>query len=124
VANQLLNSAIVVEVSSAMKGNGPGFFRNSAVKRSVAALCLFLWLSLLALTALPELHTAIHRDAASADHDCAVTAIAHGKFAFQTPAPIAAAAPQAVIFEPARLVSISLPSVAYRLAPGRAPPAA
>lgn len=107
-----------------MKQSWTTCFRHGAIKRPVAGLLLLLWLHLLALAALPNLHTHAHRDADHADHQCAVTAIQQGKFVFHTPAPVVAAAPQAVVLEPARLVSVSLPPIVYRLAPGRAPPAA
>ena len=99
-------------------------FRHGAVKRSVAGLSLLLWLNVLALAALPQLHTHVHADATSATHQCAVTTVAQGNFVFHTPAPVIVAALPTLELEPARLLSVSLPAIAYRLAPGRAPPAA
>ena len=99
-------------------------FRHGAVKRPVAGLLLLLWLNLLALAALPQLHHHVHADAASPAHQCAVTAVTQGKFVFQPAAPVFAAAPHAIDLEPARLVTLSLPAISHRLAPGRAPPAA
>ena len=107
-----------------MKQSWTTCFRHGAIKRPVAGLLLLLWLNLLALAALPNLHTHVHKDAASPTHQCAVTAVEQGKLIFHTPAPVVAATPQAIQLEPARLVSVSLPAIAYRLAPGRAPPAA
>jgi hypothetical protein len=98
-------------------------FRNGAVKRSVAGLLLLLWLNVLALAALPQLHTHVHADASSPTHQCAVTTVSHGKIICYTPASVVVAAAQTFELEPARLVSVSLPAISYRLAPGRAPPA-
>ncbi|MCX6894143.1 MAG: hypothetical protein NTZ16_01260 [Verrucomicrobia bacterium] len=97
-------------------------FRHGAIKRPVAGLLLLLWLNLLALAALPRLHTHVHADAASPAHQCAVTAVEQGKFVFHAPTPVFAAAAQAIELEPARLVSASIPASSHRLAPGRAPP--
>ena len=99
-------------------------FRNGAVKRSVAGLLLLLWLNVLALAALPNLHTHVHAEANSSTHQCAVTAVAQGNFVFHTPAPVIVAASPPLELEPARLLSVSLPAIPHRLAPGRAPPAA
>ncbi|MFM2295759.1 MAG: hypothetical protein RLZZ350_2172 [Verrucomicrobiota bacterium] len=99
-------------------------FGNGAVKRSVAGLLLLLWLNVLALAALPQLHVHIHADANSPTHQCAVKTVEQGGFVFHTPALVMVAAVPTLELEPARLVSFSLPAIANRLALGRAPPTA
>jgi ABC-type phosphate transport system substrate-binding protein len=99
-------------------------FRNGALKRSVAGLSLLLWLNVLALAALPQLHTHVHADAHSPTHQCAVTAVEQGKFVSTAPAPVMVAAAPTFELETAFPISVSLPAIALRLAPGRAPPTA
>ena len=99
-------------------------FRNGAVKRSVAGLSLLLWLNILALAALPQLHAHVHADANSPTHQCAVKTVEQGGFIFHTPAPVVVTALPLLEQEPAHLISVSLPAIPHRLAPGRAPPTA
>ena len=99
-------------------------FRHGAIKRPVAGLLLLLWLHLLALAALPQLHHHVHADAASPTHQCAVTAVEQGKIFFHAPTPMVVTVSHTFELEPARLLSVSLPAISQRLAPGRAPPAA
>jgi hypothetical protein len=98
--------------------------RRGAVKRVVAGLLLLLWLNVLAFAALPQLHTAIHRDASKAEHQCVITVILQGKYHFSEPV-VASARPQPVtLIGPAIYSSVFLPTIPHRLAPGRAPPVA
>jgi hypothetical protein len=85
---------------------------------------LSLWLHACLLAALPELHAKIHTDAKSSHHQCAVTTVAQGKFISHTPAPVIVAASQTIEVEPSQFVSVLLPAISHRLAPGRAPPTA
>ena len=98
-------------------------FRNGAVKRSVAGVLLLVWLNVLVLAALPNLHAHVHQDAASPTHQCAVTAIEQGNVSFQTPAPVMAEPIQTIALELTRLFSVCLPAIPYRPDLGRAPPA-
>jgi hypothetical protein len=62
--------------------------RSSRSDRAVVAtfLCLaFLWT--LALSASPQLHQRIHRDANRGDHVCAVTIVASGNYDHSSAAP-------------------------------------
>jgi hypothetical protein len=107
-----------------MSFSGTNYFRHGAMKRSVGALLLLLWLNVLALAALPQLHAHVHAEANSPTHQCAVKTVAQGGFVFHAPAPVVVVVSPTLELEPARLVSVSLPAMALRLAPGRAPPAA
>jgi hypothetical protein len=84
---------------------------------------LCLWLFTLALAAWPELHELFHTDAKSPEHHCAVSDVLHGKLCFDGPVAVAVEAVPQVAVEPVSFVSLVLPAVPCRLAPGRAPPA-
>ncbi len=99
-------------------------FRHGAFKRSVAGLLLLAWLAVLAAVLLPRFHSHCHADAHNPAHECAVTALEQGKFIGQSPVLIFAVVPPSIYVEPARLVSVCLPAMPHRLAPGRAPPTA
>lgn len=63
--------------------------RSSRSDRAVVAIFLcaaFLWA--LALSASPELHQRVHRDANRSDHSCAVTFVASGNFNYSPAAPL------------------------------------
>ena len=91
--------------------------------RVSAGVMTFLFLVLLAIFASPTLHQAIHSDAKDADHNCAITALAHGQVDVST-ADISMSAPNERI-EPSCRVTVSFFSAALKLLPpGRAPPSA
>lgn len=85
---------------------------------------LFLWLVTTAMVAAPVLHELVHKDAKNPGHECAVTAVQHGKFSFDGPVTVSAVPVQAVETASANFVSILLPAIPHRLASGRAPPTA
>lgn len=107
-----------------MKPGWNNCFRHGAVKRSVAGLILLLWLNVIAFAALPRLHSALHRDASHAEHQCAITAVHQGKLHFSGPLVVSVEPLPAAPAEPAGFASLFLPAIPHRLAPGRAPPAA
>jgi hypothetical protein len=78
-------------------------------------------LALLALTACPTLHHALHHDSDRVDHDCAVTMFAHGH-ADSSIVEVAATLPVA----PAQFIPLTSTPVFHDLVealpPGRAPP--
>ncbi len=83
---------------------------------------LLLWLGTLALTASPQLHSLLHRDAQNLDHNCLVTQIQRGSLLAGLVAIIALLAPLTVVGVTWRANTQILPSFDYRLAPSRAPP--
>jgi hypothetical protein len=84
---------------------------------------LCLWVFTMAMAIWPEFHELFHADAKSPEHHCAVTDVLHGKLFFDGPVAVSVVAAPQVSVEPACFVSLILPAVPYRLAPGRAPPA-
>jgi len=96
--------------------------RSGTARRAAVFACLALFLALQVFSASAPLHKALHPDADSPDHRCAITLFAHG----QVDAPAVwsgflALAPLLVILV-ASLTGASLSSFDLRLAPGRAPP--
>jgi len=97
--------------------------RNSQKHRPViAALLLGCLLAIQAMAAFPALHLLVHRDAADADHECAVTLFAHGQVeAASTTIPLLPAAHRVVHDE--ALPRIIFVSTDILLLPSRGPPA-
>ena len=89
----------------------------------MASMLLFAWLATSAMAALPALHELIHNDSQNPQHQCAVTALVHGKYLSHAPATIAAAPAPRVEVAAVTFGSVILPAIDYRLVPGRAPPA-
>ncbi len=92
-------------------------------KAVLASLLIGLVLLLDAMAASPALHEMIHKDARSADHDCAVTMFAHGKVDSAT-VEIATATPTVSIETTPVFVFSSFAPAIENLPAGRAPPAA
>ncbi len=91
--------------------------------RAAAGALLLLWLGIFAVTACPQLHERIHKDAQSPDHQCFITQIQHQQLLAGS-CPVAVPAPASVELAPVRPVEIQTFSVTdYRLSPSRAPPA-
>jgi hypothetical protein len=95
--------------------------RTSVTKKAFSLLCLALFLFLQTLATAPALHQHLHKDAAKAEHHCAVTLIAQGKFNFSTTT-ISVVLPSTIVSE-IEASSASVPvAVEYRLLPVRGPP--
>ena len=91
------------------------------VKKVFALLFLALFFGLQALVASPVLHKCLHHDADKADHECAVTLLAHGNCEIASDIPVLITPSCFVIERIQAPVSLVL-KVDYRLLPGRAPP--
>jgi hypothetical protein len=91
--------------------------------RAAAGALFLLWIGIFALTACPQLHERLHKDAQCPDHQCLITQIQHQQLlAGSCPVPVPAAG--SVELAPVRLLEIQTFSVSdYRLSPSRAPPA-
>ena len=93
----------------------------SKFSQGVAAFMLLLFLSVQLLAAVPVLHHALHHDAASSEHQCAVTLLTSGQIDCAS-APLAAPTPS-VSVEAHQTFTTSCPSLTpCRLLAGRAPP--
>ena len=91
----------------------------------VRALGLLLALHVLAALAfqfVPELHHEVHDDADAAGHQCLVTVLQTGAVEVALTSLAIAALSLVCFFLAPALPEFRLPSVAYRLLPGRAPP--
>jgi hypothetical protein len=81
--------------------------KTSRSDRSVVAtfLCLaFLWT--LALSASPQLHQRVHRDANRSDHSCAITIVASGSYNHSPNAPLVSVP---LLIDPSSPVPILIP---------------
>lgn len=67
--------------------------RREIIRALVASSLFSAIVFALALAALPQLHSRLHPDAGSADHECAVTLIATGRYN-QADAPLVLVAPR------------------------------
>src|SRR6266516_4506534 len=75
------------------------FARSRNHGRAFVAVCVFAaFLCALALSASPQLHQRVHRDANRAEHNCAVTMIASGSYDHAAHAPLVSAPVSAVEF--------------------------
>ena len=93
----------------------------SKFSRCVAAFMLLLFLGVQLLAAVPALHRAVHHDAASSEHQCAVTALTSGQIDC-APAVVAVPVPVATL-EAHQIFSEShLSLMPCRRLAGRAPP--
>jgi hypothetical protein len=75
------------------------FARSTSHGRGFIAICVsagFLWA--LALSASPQLHQRVHKDANRAEHNCAVTMIASGSYDHAADPPLVSAPIAAVQF--------------------------
>ncbi|HLX71764.1 MAG TPA: hypothetical protein VKV04_19290 [Verrucomicrobiae bacterium] len=97
-------------------------FRNETPRRVWSVVCLAAFLALLVFTSSPRLHKLIHPDADSADHECAITMLAHGQVSAPVAPPVLVAFVAAVLFLLPLLQSAVYSSFDYRLCPSRAPP--
>jgi hypothetical protein len=97
-------------------------FRNETPRRVWSVVCLVGFLSLLLFTSSAQLHKLIHPDADSADHECAVTMLAHGQVNASVAPPVLIAFVAAIFFLLPLLQSAVFSSFDYRLCPSRAPP--
>ena len=91
------------------------------VKKVFALLFLALFFGLQALVASPVLHKCLHHDADQADHECAVTLLAHGNFDLASDIPVLIT-PSSFVIEGIQAPVSPVLEVEYRLLPGRAPP--
>jgi len=83
------------------------FARSTNRARAFIAICIstaFLWA--LALSASPQLHQRVHKDANRVEHNCAVTMIASGSYNHSAHVP---------------LVSVPVPSVQFSKIPALTP---
>jgi hypothetical protein len=97
-------------------------FRNETSRRIWSVVCLAGFLALLLFTSSPQLHKLIHPDADSADHECAITMLAHGHVDTPMAQPVLVAFVAAVFFLLPLLQSAVFSYFDYRLCPSRAPP--
>jgi hypothetical protein len=75
------------------------FARSTNSERALIAICVsaaFLWA--LALSASPQLHQRVHKDANRVEHNCAATMIASGTYDHAVHAPLVSAPVPAVQF--------------------------
>jgi len=96
--------------------------KNRAFRQTSALICLALFLALQVFSASSALHQAIHVDAGSAGHHCALTVLAQGHL--DAPAVLAGSvafvAALFFLLPPFRAAFLS--STDHRLSPSRAPP--
>jgi hypothetical protein len=101
----------------------PPILRNfsKVARQGAAALCLFMFLAVQAMVAIPALHALVHPNSTDPTHQCAVTLLLHGQVHASSPfvettrsAPAFAAEP---LFANAGFVSADV-----RLLPCRGPP--
>jgi hypothetical protein len=90
-------------------------------RRNLSALLFAVFASLQVLAAVPALHTAIHEDASSPNHECAVTMFLHGQV---NSSDVAVAV---IVVPPPVIVHESIPANPFisrgtPLRPGRGPP--
>jgi hypothetical protein len=96
--------------------------RNPLWKRVAAALLLVAFLGINAVSVSHSLHSQVHHDAGSANHDCVFIQISHGQCLVDT-VPVSAPTPLVIEVAAVSLATISiLSSRDYVLLPGRAPP--
>ena len=93
----------------------------SKFSRGVAAFMLLLFLGVQLLAAVLTLHRAVHHDASSSEHQCAVTALTSGQIDC-APAAVAVPAPVATVEAHQTFSESSLALTPCRLLAGRAPP--
>jgi hypothetical protein len=97
-------------------------FRCSNQLRATVAVVLVLFVVLAAFAASPSLHQAIHSDATSPNHHCAITLLAHGQIEMPECGSTLCLAPISYAYAP--LVELSVSSgIIELLPPGRGPPA-
>jgi hypothetical protein len=97
-------------------------FRKTAPRRIWSVVCLAGFIALLLFTSSSQLHRLIHPDADSADHECAITMLAHGQLDAPVVPPVLVAFVAAVFFLLPLFQSAVISSFDYRLCPSRAPP--
>jgi hypothetical protein len=97
-------------------------FRNQAIRRAWAVVCLAFFLALLLFTSSHRLHKLIHPDADSPDHECGVTMLVHGQVNTLAVPPILIVFIATLFFSLALLQSKIFSSFEYRFCPSRAPP--
>ncbi|HUD45188.1 MAG TPA: hypothetical protein VMR33_00075 [Candidatus Baltobacteraceae bacterium] len=96
------------------------FFKEA--RQGVAALCLFLFLALQAMAAVPALHALIHSDSSDPSHQCAVTLFLHGQVHASSAAVEVAGGPPVFAARPL-FGTVVFVSSDVRLLPSRGPPA-
>ena len=97
-------------------------FRNETLRRVWSVVCLASFLALLLFTSSPRLHKLIHPDADSADHECAITMLAHGQVSGPVAPPVLVAFVPVVLFLLPRTQLAPVSSFDYRFSSSRAPP--
>ncbi len=90
-------------------------------KAVIASLLAGLVLILVAMAACPALHELIHRDADSAEHQCAVTLFAHGHVDSSTVEVSVVVPATSIEVTPRMVFSVFAPAI-ENLPSGRAPP--
>lgn len=93
----------------------------SKFSRWVAAFMLLLFVGVHLVAESHELHHALHHDAASSEHQCAVTALTNGQIDC-TPAAVAVSAPVVTLEARQNFSESHLALTPCRLLAGRAPP--
>ncbi len=96
------------------------FFKEA--RRGTAALCLFIFLAVQAMVAVPALHALVHANSSDPTHQCAVTLLLHGQVHASSPAVGAVRNAPAYASEPF-LAAAVFASADVRLLPCRGPPA-
>jgi hypothetical protein len=95
--------------------------QRTKVEKVFALLFLALFFGLQALVASPVLHKCLHHDADQADHECAVTLLAHGNCEIASDVPVLIT-PSSFVPERTQAPVSPVLEVDYQLLPGRAPP--
>lgn len=94
----------------------------SKFSQGVAAFLLLLFLSVQLLAAVPALHHALHHDAPSSEHRCAVTLLTSGSVEVAVAVVAVAALALLGLGNFLLRTEVLLSAVSWRLLPGRAPP--
>jgi hypothetical protein len=87
-----------------------------------ALICLLLFAALQLLATSEPLHKALHSDAGTPAHHCAVTLLTHGQVSAPAAAVALAVFVATLLFSLPLLKSAAFSSSDYRLSPSRAPP--
>jgi hypothetical protein len=95
------------------------FFKEA--RQGAAALCLFIFLAVQAMAAVPALHALVHRDSSDPSHHCVVTMFLHGQVHASNAAVDAAPSAPAFADEPLFAAAVFV-SADVRLLPCRGPP--
>ena len=100
------------------------FSLRQVAKSALAGLLVLSWLFMASLAVSPSLHEHFHHDATNDHHVCAVTLLNHGKLLTGGTVLLLVTFAALFLFYVPLLHSAEFSVADFRLAPGRAPPAA